>query len=138
MSRKMKSPEKIPPAGSTFANGNTGANAPTVNVPQQAAAYTTLVTSANAPQLNPPEIEEGVTAAEAAVWNSDKRVNALYTTLHARNSWMSIAGVGWKKLTTANDSACEAMTQLAAHCREKNCRIDFSEENGVVTEMYVW
>jgi len=32
----------------------------------------------------------------------------------------------------------EAMTQLASHGREKNCRIDFSEENGVVTEMYVW
>jgi hypothetical protein len=33
---------------------------------------------------------------------------------------------------------CEAMTQLAAHCREKNCRIDFSEENGLVNEIYVW
>ena len=138
MSRKMKTPEKMPPAGASFANGNTGGSAPTINPQQQATAYTTLVSSANAPQFMPPETEEGVTAIEAAVWNSDKRVNALYTTLHARNSWMSIAGVGWKKLTTANDSACEAMTQLAAHCREKNCRIDFSEENGVVTEIYVW
>ena len=138
MSRKMKSPEKVPPAGITLTNGNAGTNAPTVNVTSQA-AYTAMASAANAPQLNPPEVEEGgVSAFEAAVWSSDKRVNALYTTLHARNAWMSIAGVGWKKLTTSNDSACEALSQLAAHCREKNCRIDFSEENGVVSEIYVW
>lgn len=137
MSRKMKTPEKIPPAGATTTNGNSDTNAPTINVSSQA-AFTSLESTANAPQLSPPSAQEGVTAYEAAVWNTDKRVNALYTTLHARNSWMSIAGIGWKKLATGSDSMCEAMTQLAAHCREKNCRIDFSEENGLVNEIYVW
>jgi hypothetical protein len=136
MSRKMKTPEKIPPAGVAITNGNSDTNAPTINVSQT--AFTSLASTANAPQLDPPELKEGVTAYEASVWSTDKRVNGLYTTLHARNSWMSVAGIGWKKLTTANDSACEAMTQLAAHCREKNCRIDFSEENGLVNEIYVW
>lgn len=139
MSKKMKTaPEKIPPAGVTVGNGNTNTNAPTINVSSQA-AFTALESVANAPQLSPPAVTEGEeTAFGAAVWSTDKRVNALYTTLHARNSWMSIAGVGWKKLATGSDSACEAMTQLAAHCREKNCRIDFSEENGLVNEIYVW
>ena len=132
----MKTPEKIPPSGATVTNGNSGANAPAINVSQ--VAYSSLESVANAPQFNPPETKEGVSAFEAAVWNTDKRVNALYTTLHSRNSWMSIAGIGWKKLATNNDSVCEAMTQLAAHCREKNCRIDFSEENGLVNEIYVW
>lgn len=137
MSRKMKTPEKIPPAGAATTNGNSDTNAPTINVSSQA-TFTSLESTANAPQLSPPSAQEGVTAYEAAVWNTDKRVNALYTTLHARNSWMSIAGIGWKKLATGSDSMCEAMTQLAAHCREKNCRIDFSEENGLVNEIYVW
>jgi hypothetical protein len=137
MSRKMKTPEKRPPAGIPVSNGNNDTNAPTINV-SQSDAFRMVTSAANAPQLDPPEKEEAVTAYEASVWSTDKRVNALYTTLHARNSWMSIAGIGWKKLTTANDSACEAMTQLAAHCREKNCRIDFSEENGLVNEIYVW
>jgi|SRR5687768_10637614 hypothetical protein len=137
MSKKMKTPEKIPPSGASIANGNSGTNAPTINVSSQA-AFTSNESVANAPQFNPPATQEGVTAYEAAVWNTDKRVNALYTTLHARNSWMSIAGIGWKKLATGSDSMCEAMTQLAAHCREKNCRIDFSEENGLVNEIYVW
>lgn len=133
----MKTPEKIPPSGITISNSNTDTNAPSINVASQS-AYTSQESEANAPKLSPPATQEGVTAYEAAVWSTDKRVNALYTTLHARNSWMSIAGVGWKKLTTSSDSACEAMTQLAAHCREKNCRIDFSEENGLVNEIYVW
>jgi len=137
MSKKMKTPEKIPPSGGAITNSNSDTNAPTINVSSQA-SFTSLESVTNAPQLSPPEIQEGVTGYEAAVWNTDKRVNALYTTLHARNSWMSIAGIGWKKLATGSDSACEAMTQLAAHCREKNCRIDYSEENGLVNEIYVW
>ena len=135
MSRKMKTPEKIPPTGAGVTNGN-DTNAPTINVSQ--VAFTAVESVSNVPQFNPPETKEGVTAFEAAVWNSDKRVNALYTTMHPRNSWMSIAGAGWKKLATNSDSVCEALTQLAAHCREKNCRIDFSEENELVNEIYVW
>jgi len=133
----MKIPEKMPPAGASFASGNADINAPTIKVPETA-AFTIVTSAANAPQFSPPEKQEGVTAYEAVVWNTDKRVNGLYTTFHPRNSWMSIAGIGWKKLAIANDSSCEAMTQLAAHAREKNCRIDFAEENGLVSEIYVW
>ena len=118
MSKKMKAPKKIPPPGIPVTNGNSDTKAPTINV-AQAETFKMVASVANAPQLNPPEREEGVTAYEASVWSTDKRVNALYTTLHARNSWMNIAGIGGKKLTIANDSACEAMTQLAAHCTEK-------------------
>ena len=132
----MKAPEKTPPAGASFANGNAEANAPTINISQSASAN--QAAAANAPQLNPPEQREGVSAYGAAVWNSDKRVNGLYTTFHPRNSWMSIAGIGWKKLSNASDSVNEAFTALAAHGREKNCRIDFSEENGLVNEIYIW
>lgn len=137
MSKKMKTPEKTPPSGITVSNGNSDTNAPTIKVSSET-TFTAVESVANAPQLSPPAVQEGETAYGAAVWSTDKRVNALYTTLHARNSWMSIAGAGWKKLATSSDSACEAMTQLAAHCREKNCRIDFSEENGLVNEIYVW
>lgn len=138
MSKKMKTPEKIPPAAMAITNGNSDTNAPTINVASQT-SFTSADAASNAPQLNPPVVQEGVSEAYgAAVWNTDKRVNALYTTMHARNSWMSIAGIGWKKLAVGSDSMCEAMSQLAAHCREKNCRIDFSEENGLVNEIYVW
>ena len=132
----MKSPEKIPPAQAGVSATNSNLNAPTLDISE--AALTGMELEATAPRLSPPERSEALTAVGAAVWTTDKRVNGLYTTFNPRNSWMSIAGIGWKKLATTSDAACEAMTQLAAHAREKNCRIDFSEENGVVKEIYIW
>lgn len=134
----MKTPDKIPPAEvSASSESNL---APSI-IPQasQTQSKEGEASGANAPTQSPPEKMESQTGGiTAAVWNSDKRVNALYATFHARNSWMSITGIGWKKLPTTFDSACEAMTALAAHCREKACRIDYSEENGEVKEIYVW
>lgn len=129
----MNNPEKTPPVALSN-NGNTSV-APSVEVPSMAS---TAIAESNAPTLAPPERSEAATAFGTAVWSTDKRVNGLYTTFNPRNSWMSIAGVGWKKLATGSDSMCEAMTQLAAHAREKNCRIDYAEENGLVTQIYVW
>jgi|SRR4051794_39335335 hypothetical protein len=140
MSKKMKSPEKVPPTqgSSSASNGNTASAAPpTLEISEAALAGMELETAA--PKLAPPQAAaSGITAVQTAVWSSDKRVNSLYTTFNPRNSWMGIVGIGWKKLATTSDSTTEAMTMLAAHCREKNCRIDFSEENGLVKEIYVW
>jgi hypothetical protein len=132
MSKKMRTPEKMPPAASAV----NGANAPVLEITDIAQAAS--ATEFAAPTKNPPALSAETEGFGAAVWSSDKRVNALYNTYHARNSWMGIAGVGWKKLATGSDSMCEAMTVLAAHCREKNCRIDYAEENGTIKEIYVW
>lgn len=129
----MNNPEKTPPVAIST-NGNSS-NAPSIEVPSLSSS---LVQEANAPTLTPPERSEAAGAIGAAVWSTDKRVNGIYTTFNPRNAWMSIAGVGWKKLATGSDAMCEAMTQLAAHAREKNCRIDYAEENGLVTQIYVW
>jgi hypothetical protein len=136
MSKKMKSPDKTPPAEAITAS--TDVNAPTIDLATQ--ALTGMEMEASVPKLMPPEkaAQEGVTAFGAAVWQTDKRVTGLYTTYHPRNSWMFVPGLNWKRLSTKNDSTQEAMNLLASHCREKNCRIDFAEENGLVTEIYVW
>ncbi len=130
----MKSPDMTPPA--VEMDDLNISQPPTIDVSK--AALKGMELEAAMPAQAPTQLREAVTAFEAAVWTRDKRVNALYTTLHARNSWMSSAGVGWKRLSTTNDSSSEAMTLLAAHCREKSCRIDYSEENGVIKEIYVW
>ena len=129
----MQSPDQNPPV--LEENTNTSALAP-----QEIsnAALKGMEMEAAGPTISPEQKAEAFAAVGAAVWNNDKRVNALYTTLHAHNSWVGIVGLGWKKLSTTNDSSCEGMTLLASHCREKNCRIDFAEENGTVKEIYVW
>lgn len=132
----MKSPEKTPPveAGITAS-----IPVPTQKIAEQAITGMELET-ASAPSLTPPvkATDEGVTAIGAAVSHADKRVTGLYTTFHARNAWMHVPALGWKRLSTTNDSSHEAMNLLAAHCREKACRVDFTEDGGIVKEMYVW
>jgi hypothetical protein len=130
MAKKMKSPEKNLPSDVNVFDGNE----PEVVVTKFTAASSMEL---EAPTQTPPEAAAGE-AFGVAVWNSDKRVNALYNTYHARNSWMSIAGTGWVKLTTASDSACEAMSILAAQAKVKNARIDYATDAGQVTEMYIW
>ena len=132
----MKSPEKTLPAETAI---NISAPVPTQEI--AAKAITGMELETNAPKLTPPAAaitESGQEGITAAVWQNDKRVSGLYTTFHARNSWMHIVGLGWKRVSNTNDSSQEAMNLLASHCREKNCRIDFAEENGIVKEIYVW
>jgi hypothetical protein len=138
MSKKMKSPEKTPPAEAAMLTASE--NAPSIDIAKQAITGMEMETS-TAPKLSPPErasTKEGDTTFGAAVWQTDKRVTGLYTTYHPRNSWMFINGIGWKRVATNNDSAQETMNMLASHCREKACRIDYAEENGLITEIYVW
>lgn len=134
----MKSPDKTPPAEAAMLTTNDAA--PTIDIAKQALTGMEMETG-SAPKLSPPEkanTQEGISAFGAAVWQNDKRVTGLYTTYHPRNSWMFINGIGWKRVATANDTTQEAMNMLASHCREKACRIDYAEENGLVTEIYVW
>ena len=130
----MQSPDKNPPV---LEDGSSDVIA---LAPQEIsqAALKGMETEAAAPTITPEQKAEGFAAVGAAVWNNDKRVNALYTTMHPHNAWMGIVGLGWKKLSVTNDSSCEAMNLLSSHCREKACRIDFAEENGTVKEIYVW
>jgi hypothetical protein len=135
MPKKMKSPEKTLPAETAV---HISAPVPTQDLSEQ--AITGMEREANAPKQTPPAVSAAQTdgGIQAAVWQNDKRVSGLYNTYHARNAWMHITGLGWKRVSNTNDSSQEAMNMLASHCREKACRIDFSEEGGIVKEIYVW
>lgn len=80
----------------------------------------------------------GITAS-ATVWQDNKRVNGLWTINQDRNSWMSIAGIGWQKLANPNETAVVALTMLAAHALSANAAIYYrNEADNMVHEIYVW
>ncbi|MGB9179427.1 MAG: hypothetical protein WCB68_09285 [Pyrinomonadaceae bacterium] len=88
------------------------------------------------PTLEPPEKSQG---GGVTVWLSDKRVNALWSINQNRNSWMSVVGVGWRRLAAISDSGVVALTVLAAHAKQTQCRIDYREEaDQLIHEIYVW
>jgi hypothetical protein len=92
--------------------------------------------------VRPSQPDAGVLAEAmeaAGVWQTNKRVNALWGTNEPRNSWVMIAGVGWKKLAADTDSSALALTVLASHGKLTQARVDYREESdGLIHELYVW
>jgi len=90
----------------------------------------------SSPRLRPPEegIGEGVMA-----WQNNKKITGLWGKNQNKNSWVHIAGVGWKRLANNSDSAIVALTMLGAHARENDSVVNYREEaDGMIHEMYVW
>lgn len=72
-------------------------------------------------------------------WQNDKRITALWSINQNRNSWVHVAGIGWKKLANNSDSAIVALTMLGSHAREKESAVNYREESdGMLYELYVW
>jgi len=71
-------------------------------------------------------------------WEQGRRVTALWSVDQERNAWVGIAGVGWRRLDGASDSALVALTMLAAHAREQGAGVSYREQDGVIQELYVW
>jgi hypothetical protein len=88
----------------------------------------------DAPRDDVLQAAESVTA-----WVNSQKVTMLWGVAQNRNSWMAIAGVGWKRLSNATDSGVMALTILAAHARQSQTTVNYREEaDGMVHEMYVW
>lgn len=100
-----------------------------------AAASDLLLTSQTAA---PPAPVVTPTAADS-VWQRGQRITALWGKSEERNTWVSIRGVGWKKLSSASDSANLALTALASHAFQTGRTVDYREESdGMIHEIYVW
>jgi hypothetical protein len=76
----------------------------------------------------------GVTA-----WVNSQKINALWSISENRNSWVGVAGIGWKKLANNSDSAVVALTILGAHAKLTQHQVNYREEaDGMIHEIYAW
>jgi hypothetical protein len=90
------------------------------------------------PSLQPPAVA-GVTAEAIGLWQTNKQVDALYSTYAARFSWMHVAGGPWRRFSPTSDSGVAALALLAAHARDRGRPVNFREEaDQLIHEMYVW
>jgi len=72
-------------------------------------------------------------------WQRGKQVTAVWSKNENRNSWVAIAGSGWKKLSNTSDSANIALTILASQALQSTRKIDYLEESdGMIHEIYLW
>ncbi len=94
------------------------------------------------PTQEPPASALAASAAGgvgATVWVNGKKVNALWAINQNRNSWISVAGVGWVKLANNSDSAIVALTMLGANAKLTQGVVNYRQESdNMLHEMYVW
>ena len=86
-----------------------------------------------------PSTAAGAAADGVGLWQSNKQVDALYSTYAARFSWMHVAGGPWRRFSPTSDSGVAALALLAAHARDRGRPVNFREEaDQLIHEMYVW
>lgn len=105
------------------------------------------LTAPAAPTAEPPAgvgIDAGDSASSiggigASVWVNSKKINALWAINENRNSWVSVAGIGWVKLANNSDSAIVAFTMLGANARQTQGNVNYRQEaDKMLHEIYVW
>jgi len=94
------------------------------------------------PTLQPPSLAGDVATAVGAVtatWQYNKTVVATWSINEPRNAFMSVQGLGWRKLYNASDGAFVSLVFLATQARQTGRPISFREEpDGMVHEIYLW
>jgi hypothetical protein len=134
-------PTEMPPDSGSQAGNGAGT---TVQPPRELGELTSelLAGAAGAGTLEvAPTLEPSTIAAGEGIglWQSNKQVDALYSTYAARFSWMHVAGGPWRRFSPVSDSGVAALALLAAHARDRGRPVNFREEaDQLVHEMYVW
>jgi hypothetical protein len=78
-------------------------------------------------------------SATASLWRRNQKITGLWCKNETRNSWISIAGVGWRKLGITTDSGVTALNILASQALQTGRSIDCREEaDGMIHEIYLW
>lgn len=137
---KRNGPKTLPPdveAATAVADYDEGA--PTLTVEEIANLQAT--TETNMPVLTPPT--EALAAAEdemaVTAWLNGVKVTALWSNASPRNAYASIEGLGWRRITPANDSAFLSISAMLSHARQMNATCNVRvETDGLIHEVYVW
>ena len=94
------------------------------------------------PSAEPPAAlasTSGGIGAIGTTWVNNQKINALWSINENRNSWVSVAGVGWVKFANNSDSAIVAFTMLGANAKLTQGTVNYRQESdGMIHEMYVW
>lgn len=91
------------------------------------------------PSVTPPT--EAVAADEigATAWHNNKRITSMWCNASNKNAYAAIQGVGWRRISPANDSAWLSMTMLASLAEQTGARANILlGDDNMIREIYVW
>lgn len=92
------------------------------------------------PTMTPPsERAEEITGAGVSAWHNAKKISRLWANDSTRNAYVHIDGIGWRRLSHANDSSFVSLVMMASHAEQTNSTVNVKlEADNTVSEMYVW
>lgn len=106
----------------------------------QALMRDTVARTETRPSQTPPsevvaaESQEGITA-----WHRGKKITAMWCNASNRNAYAAIPGLGWRKLSNANDSSFLSMVMLASHAETTHATVNVNiGSDNKIHEIYVW
>ena len=138
MAKKITTPKELPLSVSNASEGASGAR-PLENFMAEVDVVESSSNDGAGPSNLPPgetaEIEE---AFGASVWYNNKKIVGLWSDKGSRNSWANIQGMGWKKVSTANNSCSSSLTMLLSHARERNRMVRLQLDNNLISQVYAW
>lgn len=135
---KNAAPTALPPqADDAAVQTDAGQDAPTLTMEEVTDIQ--AATEVGTPVLAPPS-EEAASAEQAiTAWHTGVKVDGLWCNASARNAWALVAGIGWRRVAVANDSAFLTLTALLSHARQmgSSCNVRIESDN-LIHEVYVW
>jgi hypothetical protein len=139
LKKDQDTPTRIPPSEKAEGYATASGTEPQQQQPSEVllkeAKRSQMETEAIPFQTPTGEAMQGITAA---VWHSNKKINALWSNNGNRNVWVAIADVGWRKLADNSDSAIMALTIITSHAFQTNRTANLMEDGGQIREVYVW
>lgn len=114
------------------------AGAPTMDV--SSLLGTAVADLLNRPSMSPPnEIDIQDQEVGLTAWHNGKKITATWTNSSTRNAYVAIEGLGWKRLSDANDSSHLSMVMMAAHAEQTGATVNVQIGNDQeVHQIYVW
>ncbi len=123
------------------ATADTSTDAPADATLDELATGGSHAAAVDAPTVTPPsEVATGSSdgGVTPAVWHRDTRVIAMWSNASARNAYAAISGLGWRRISPANDSCFVTITAMLAHAEASGERIDVKLDGNTIVEVYVF
>jgi hypothetical protein len=137
MAKKINTPKEKPQMVSASESAS-GARPLENFMVEEEVAKSSIDDEASPSNLPPGETAEIEEAFGASVWYNNKKIVGLWSDKDTRNSWANIQGMGWKKVSTANNSSSSSLTMILAHARERSRTVKIQLDNNLISQVYAW
>lgn len=96
--------------------------------------------SGDGPTVVPPQEQAQSGASNGlTAWHQNQKITAMWANSATRNAYASVQGMGWRRVSSANDSSFVTLVALLGHAEQTdaNCRLRI-EADDEIHEVYVF